>query len=88
LSNSCHYSENGRCSGQFVLAEPLNQSNRRHKLRLRTVSELFPEVIEAELDGDGLRSTIPGDKRPARWIRMLTSLRWKNAVSPSESSPR
>jgi hypothetical protein len=30
--------------------------NRRHKLRLRTVSELFPEVIQGELDGDGLPS--------------------------------
>jgi hypothetical protein len=38
--------------GQFVLGEPLNRRNRRKKLRLRTVSELFPEVIRAELDRD------------------------------------
>ncbi len=31
---------------------------------------------------------VPGDKRPARWIRMLTALQVENAVSPSESSPR
>jgi hypothetical protein len=31
---------------------------------------------------------VPGDKRPARWIRMLTVLQVENAVSPSESSPR
>jgi PRTRC genetic system ThiF family protein len=43
-------------SGQFVLGEPLNRRNRRHRLRLRTVSELFPEVIQGELDGDGLPS--------------------------------
>jgi PRTRC genetic system ThiF family protein len=47
---------NNADSGQFVLGEPLNRRNRRHKLRLRTVSELFPEVIQAELDRDGLPS--------------------------------
>ena len=31
---------------------------------------------------------VPGDKRPARWIRMLTTLRVESAVSPSESLPR
>jgi len=43
-------------SGQFVLGEPLNRRNRRHSLRLRTVSELFPEVIEGGLDRDNLPS--------------------------------
>ena len=43
-------------SGQFVLGEPLNRRNRRHSLRLRTVSELFPEVIEGGLDRDYLPS--------------------------------
>jgi PRTRC genetic system ThiF family protein len=38
---------NSADSGQFVLGEPQN-------LRLRTVSELFPEVIQGELDGNGL----------------------------------
>ena len=47
---------NNADSGQFVLGEPLNRRNRRHRLRLRTVSELFPEVIQGELDGDGLPS--------------------------------
>ena len=45
---------NNADSGQFVLGEPLNRRNRRHRLRLRTVSELFPEVIQLDLDGDGL----------------------------------
>ena len=45
---------NNADSGQFVLGEPLNRRNRRRRLRLRTVSELFPEVILGELDGDGL----------------------------------
>jgi len=43
---------NNADSGQFVLGEPLNRRNRRHKLRLRTVPELFPEVIQQELDED------------------------------------
>ena len=47
---------NNADSGQFVLGEPLNQRNRRRGLRLRTVSELFPEVIQTELDGDDLPS--------------------------------
>lgn len=44
---------NSADGGQFVLGEPLNRRNRRKKIRLRTVSELFPEVIRPELDGDG-----------------------------------
>jgi PRTRC genetic system ThiF family protein len=47
---------NNADSSQFVLGEPLNRRNRRRRLRLRTVSELFPEVIQGELDGDGLPS--------------------------------
>ena len=47
---------NNADSGQFVLGEPLNRRNRRHRLRLRTVSELFPEVVQDELDKDGLPS--------------------------------
>jgi len=35
-----------------------------------------------------LKIVVPGDKRPARWIRMLTALRIENAVNPSESLPR
>lgn len=47
---------NNADNGQFVLGEPLNRKNRRHRLRLRTVSELFPEVIESELGDDSLPS--------------------------------
>jgi len=47
---------NNADSGQFVLGEPLNRRNRRHRLRMRTVSELFPEVIQAELDRGELPS--------------------------------
>lgn len=43
---------NNADSGQFVLGEPLNRRNRRHRLRLRTISELFPEVTQEGLDDD------------------------------------
>lgn len=47
---------NNADSGQFVLGEPRNRRNRRHRLRLRTVSELFPEVIQERVGDDGLPS--------------------------------
>jgi PRTRC genetic system ThiF family protein len=47
---------NNADTGQFVLGEPLNRRNRRHRLRLRTGSELFPEVTQPDLDRDGLPS--------------------------------
>ena len=47
---------NNADSGQFVLGEPLNRRNRRHRLRLRTVSELFPEVIQSDIIEDALPS--------------------------------
>ena len=31
---------------------------------------------------------VPGEKRPARWVRMLKELRVESAVNPSGSSPR
>ena len=33
--------------------DPLNERNRRASLRLRSVAELFPEIIDASLDNDG-----------------------------------
>ena len=47
---------NNSDSGQFLLGEPLNRRNRRHRLRLRTVAELFPEVIQADSDDSSLPS--------------------------------
>lgn len=52
---------NNADSGQFVLGEPLNRRNRRTKLRLRTISELFPEVVEHELDRDAEPSCSAGE---------------------------
>jgi PRTRC genetic system ThiF family protein len=44
---------NNADSGQFILGEPLNERNRRARLRLRTVAELFPEIVDPSLDNDG-----------------------------------
>jgi PRTRC genetic system ThiF family protein len=43
---------NSDSSGQFVLGEPQNARNRRSRTRLRTVAELYPEVIDPTLDDD------------------------------------
>lgn len=43
---------NNAASGQYVLGQPLNARNRRRRERLRTVSELFPEVIDTDM-GEG-----------------------------------
>jgi len=47
---------NNAASGQFVLGQPLNARNRRKSGRLRTVSELFPEIIDAAVGEDPLPS--------------------------------
>ena len=44
---------NNADSGQFILGEPLNERNRRAKLRLRTAGELYPEIVDPGLDDDG-----------------------------------
>ena len=38
---------NNADSGQFVLGQPLNRVNRRKAARLRTVSELFGEIVDS-----------------------------------------
>jgi PRTRC genetic system ThiF family protein len=43
-------------TGQFILGEPLNERNRRSKLRLRTAVELYPEIADPSLDNDGAPS--------------------------------
>ena len=47
---------NNADSGQFVLGEPLNETNRRSRMRLRTVAELYAEIVDPGLDNDGLPS--------------------------------
>jgi PRTRC genetic system ThiF family protein len=39
-------------SGQFILGEPLNERNRRSRLRLRTATELYPEICDEALDNE------------------------------------
>jgi PRTRC genetic system ThiF family protein len=47
---------NNAASGQFVLGQPLNGRNRRKAERLRTVSELYPEIIDTDAGEDPLPS--------------------------------
>lgn len=43
---------NSDSSGQFVLGEPQNARNKRSRIRLRAVAELYPEVVDSALDDD------------------------------------
>src|SRR6185312_4862141 len=47
---------NNASSGQFVLGQPLNGRNRRKAERLRTVSELYPEISDTAAGEDPLPS--------------------------------
>jgi PRTRC genetic system ThiF family protein len=47
---------NNAASGQYVLGQPLNSRNRRKAERLRTVSELYPEIVDADAGEDPLPS--------------------------------
>ena len=47
---------NNAASGQFVLGQPLNALNRRRADRLRTVSELYPEIVDTSEGEDPLPS--------------------------------
>ena len=44
---------NNADSGQFILGEPLNRVNRRKRIRLRSVAELYPAIVDRQLDDDG-----------------------------------
>lgn len=50
---NCHYwldlGNNAEC-GQFVLGQPANAKNKKLGLRLPTVAELYPEIIDPKLD--------------------------------------
>ena len=47
---------NNAASGQYVLGQPLNARNRRKAMRLRTISELYPEIVDTEAGEDPLPS--------------------------------
>ena len=47
---------NNAASGQYILGQPLNSRNRRSAVRLRTVSELYPEIVDAAAGEDPLPS--------------------------------
>src|SRR5260370_39965042 len=41
---------NNADTGQFVLGQPENARNKKNDLRLATVADLFPEIIDVKLD--------------------------------------
>ena len=47
---------NNAASGQYLLGQPSNGRNRRSAMRLRTISELYPEIIDAAAGEDPLPS--------------------------------
>jgi PRTRC genetic system ThiF family protein len=47
---------NNAASGQYLLGQPLNGRNRRRATRLRTISELYPEIIDVSAGEDPLPS--------------------------------
>lgn len=47
---------NNAASGQFILGQPLNARNHRKAERLRTVSELYPEIADTKAGEDPLPS--------------------------------
>lgn len=50
---NCHYwldIGNNADSGQFVLGQPENSKNQKLQSRLRTVAELYPEIVDPRLD--------------------------------------
>jgi PRTRC genetic system ThiF family protein len=58
LSGACYWLDlgNNAASGQYVLGQPLNARNRRKADRLRTVSELYPEIVDTDAGEDPLPS--------------------------------
>src|SRR5271168_449972 len=58
LSSTSYFLDlgNNAASGQYVLGQPLNARNRRKAERLRTVGELYPEIIDTDAGEDPLPS--------------------------------
>ena len=86
----------GRAMAMYVLAEASDGY-----AVVYSVAELDPAmtgnrmIVADRMNGKPLEAkegpfkiVVPGDKRPARWIRMLTALQVESAISPSGSSPR
>jgi len=92
LGDSLH----GRALATYVVAHA-----RDGYMVVYSLAELDPAmngnqiIVADKMDGKPLepmqgpfRVVVPGDKRPARWVRMVDGFEVAEAVSPSESSPR
>ena len=58
MNRTCYWLDfgNNAASGQYILGQPLNARNRRKAERLRTVSELYPEILDQRVGEDPLPS--------------------------------
>ena len=58
LNRVCYWLDlgNNAVSGQYILGQPLNARNRRKAERLRTASELYPEITDENAGEDPLPS--------------------------------
>jgi hypothetical protein len=86
----------GKSLGTYVIAQATDDY-----AVIYSLAELDPllthsRIILADtMDGKPLgsnegpfKTVVPGDKQPARWVRMVNVLRVENALSPSGSSPQ
>jgi PRTRC genetic system ThiF family protein len=58
LNRTCYWLDlgNNAATEQYILGQPLNARNRRKAERLRTVSELYPEILDERAGEDPLPS--------------------------------
>lgn len=65
---------NGAAYGQYILGQPLNGSNRRGPQRLRTVAELYPEVLNEEEDPEPSCSAAEALDRQEPFVNQMLAL--------------
>jgi PRTRC genetic system ThiF family protein len=67
---------NNATSGQYLLGQPSNAQNKRSALRLRTISELYPEIIDASAGEDPLPScsAVEALERQERFINQTLAM--------------
>jgi hypothetical protein len=83
---------NNADSGQFIMGDPLNERNRRSRLRLRMAPELFPEIADPSLDNDANQAVARlrplSDNRPSLTPHLLNThlLYWPACFATAKSA--
>ncbi len=62
---------NSASTGQFVLGQPRNYLNKNHRERLRTVAELFPEIVAGGEDSLPSCSAVESLERQEPYINQM-----------------